>query len=226
VALSVLIAISLPPMKGHLHPDRPATAPLKLLTNVLKDSNQVNALFFMVLLMLSQFLLVPFISPSMVANVGLRESQLPYIYLVGGGLTIFTSPLVGRFTDRFGKLHVFTIAGFLMILPYWVISHLGPTPLPIALTVTTLFFVMGNGRFIPAMAMITSTVRSETRGSFMSLNSCVQMLSSGAASFIAGLIVQKSADGRLLHYNYVGYLAIAVTLISLWVGRKLKTVDV
>jgi MFS transporter, DHA1 family, inner membrane transport protein len=176
-------------------------------------------------MMLSQFLLIPFFSPSMVYNVGFAETDLPYIYFFGGGMTIFTSPIVGRMADRFGKARIFTIAAVLLLIPCLIITNLGPTPMWVALLATTMFFVCGNCRFIPAMAMITSTVKPATRGSFMSINSSVQSLASGTASLVGGLIVATGADGKLMHYNRLGYLSVGLSLIAIYLGRKLKPVD-
>jgi predicted MFS family arabinose efflux permease len=225
VLLSGLIIAKVPPMKKHLEGGRPEINPLKTLKVVTSNPNQLKALLFTILLMLSQFSLIPFISAYMVANVGFAESQLPWIYFIGGGLTIFTSPLVGRIADRVGKPKIFTIAGLLVTIPYFWLTHLGPSSVPFALMVTSLFFVIGNARFIPAMAMVTSTVRPETRGSFMSFNSSMQSLASGTAAFVSGAIVQKSASGALSNYNYVGYLAVGLSLLAVYVGRKLTSVE-
>jgi predicted MFS family arabinose efflux permease len=73
--------------------------------------------------------------------------------------------------------------------------------------------------------MVTSTVRPETRGSFMSFNSSVQSIASGTAAFVSGAIVQKSASGELLRYNHVGYLAVTLTLLAIYVGRRLTSVE-
>jgi predicted MFS family arabinose efflux permease len=221
--LAILIIFKVPTMSGHLTEGRPAINPTRTIKQVTSNRNQVLALCLTVLLFLSHFLLIPFISPSMVANVGFKESQLPWIYFIGGGLTIFTSPLVGRLADRLGKPKIYLVASVLLTIPYLWLTHLGPTSIPLALVVTTLFFMIGNARFIPAMAMVTATVKAETRGSFMSLNASVQQLASGTAAFISGLIVQKSASGELTHYNYVGYLACVLSFVALYVGMKLKS---
>jgi predicted MFS family arabinose efflux permease len=221
---TLLIVARVPELKGHLKNGYKSVNPIRMLASVAADQNQTRALMFMVLLMMSQFALIPFISQYMVANVGFREAQLPLIYLIGGGLTIFTSPLVGRLADRMGKPKVFRIAGFLVIIPYLLISNMPPVPIYYALTATSLFFIIGNARFIPAMAMITASVGTETRGSFMSLVSSVQSLSSGLATFIAGLVIHKSVESSaLIGYNLVGFGAVALSLVALYAGAKLAS---
>jgi MFS transporter, DHA1 family, inner membrane transport protein len=78
---------------------------------------------------------------------------------------------------------------------------------------------------IPSMSMVTSTVKAQNRGSFMSINSCVQQLSAGTASFISGVVITKAADGQLLNYEWVGYMAILFSLVSVFIAQKLRPVE-
>ncbi|MCU0794061.1 MAG: MFS transporter, partial [Opitutaceae bacterium] len=50
--------------------------------------------------------IIPFMAPSLVANVGLAENQLPWVYFFGGLATFASTPLIGWLTDRHDKLHV------------------------------------------------------------------------------------------------------------------------
>ena len=59
----------------------------------------------------------------------------------------------------------------------------------------------------------------------MSINSSVQQLASGLASFIAGLVIVESTSGELINYNLIGYGSIVLLVISLFVVRKLQVVD-
>jgi predicted MFS family arabinose efflux permease len=223
--ISTLIFIMVPSMKGHLKQKGNRPNPWEILKTIFTNSNQVMALFFMMLLMLGQFSIIPFISPYMVSNVGFTEGQLTYIYLIGGGLTIFTSPLIGRWADKYGKLNVFTVFACIVLVPLFLITNLPAVAIPLALLVTSLFFVCAGGRMIPASAMITATVKPHNRGSFMSINSSVQQLSSGMASLIASSIVKKGPTGALMNYSYVGYIAIAATVAAMFIARKLRVVD-
>jgi hypothetical protein len=51
-------------------------------------------------------------------------------------------------------------------------------------------------------------------------------LGSGAASFAGGLIVEKAADGTLLHYNWVGYMSIFFMVIGIILGKYVKPVEI
>ncbi len=223
--LSILAALKFPPMTAHMTSGHPRLSPAQLLGGISRDRNQLRALLLMVILMFTQFTLIPFLSPHMVSNVGFREDQLPWIYFVGGGLTIFTSPIVGRLADRFGKPRIFLLGGALVVLPALFLTHLGPTPVPVALCLTAMFFVFNNARFIPAMAMITSTVRPSTRGGFMSINSSVQSLAAATAALFAGMLVSRAPNGELIGFGTLGWISTAFSVAVLFVGRKIKPVD-
>jgi predicted MFS family arabinose efflux permease len=222
---SILLIASLyiiPSIKAHL--DLPRKSPKQLLT-ILRDSpNQQKALLFMFLLVMGQFSVIPFITPYMIRNVGLTQGTIPFIYLVGGGLTIFSSPLIGKLADKYGRQRIFVFGAAFSIIPLLIITNLVPIPIYFVLTITGIFFISITGRMIPAMSLMTSIVKPENRGSFMSMSSSVQQLSAGAAAFISGNIVIQGTSG-LQNYNYVGYLAVAATLVAIFMSYKLKTLE-
>lgn len=207
------------------HAESTRENPLQLLQRVSLDRNQQWALLLIVLMMLGQFSVIPFLSPSMVANVGFSEGSLAYIYLLGGFTTLFTGPWIGRLADRYGRLRVLSTFLVLSIVPTIWITHLGPSPMLMVLALTTSFFVVSGGRMIPVMAMMTAAVAPRYRGSFMSLQSAVQQISAGVASLLAGWILVENAQGQLLNYPIVGYLAAMMALLALVVARRIKVVD-
>jgi MFS family permease len=72
------------------------------------------------------------------------------------------------------------------------------------------------------MAMATAVAPMQVRGTFMSLGSSVQMLGSGLASLVAGLVITRTPAGQIEHYNIVGYFAVACGLVALWMAGHLK----
>jgi MFS family permease len=75
------------------------------------------------------------------------------------------------------------------------------------------------------MALITSSVASNQRGSFMSISSSVQSVSSGIAAFLAGLVVYESPVTRqLVNYNWVGIFSVLAVLVCIFLVRKIKPV--
>ncbi len=224
LALVIVVVIFLPPLRKHLETPH-TTSPIQDFLTVIKNPNQIRALLFMFCLVLGQFTVVPFISPALVANAGVLESQLQYIYLVGGFCTFFSSPLIGRLSDKFGKRKVFYYGVMISLLPIYIITHQGPAPLYMILPFSALLFVAMGGRMIPAMALVTSTVKPEHRGTFMSLNSAVQQFSSAIASYLAGLIIVKNVGGQLENYDIVGMIAMFFSVIAVYLIRKIKIVS-
>lgn len=220
----LLAGISLfPPIKSHLVTARQeGFHPWKVLQPVLRNKKHQLAFLLMSLMMFGGFTIIPFISPYLVLNAGLNEANLPLIYLFGGGFTFFTSPWVGRQADKYGKPKVFKTAAILSIFPVLAITLLPQVPLYVILTVVVVFFITVNGRVVPAMAMVTGAAEPQLRGRFMSVNSAVQQLSSGVASYAAGLIIVTKPDGKLEGYWIVGLIAILAVLVATWVAPKLE----
>jgi predicted MFS family arabinose efflux permease len=215
----------IPNITDHLKNDLVRPNPMVVIRRVTGNSNQMRAITLSVMIMFGQFMIIPFLSAYTVANIGFTEMQLTYVYMAGGAFTIFTSPWVGKLSDRYGKLRIFTIFMVLNVIPIAVITNLGVTPIPFVLMISTMFFVTSNGRYVPAAAIITGTARPENRGSFLSFNSAIQQIATGFASLIAGIIIGENAAGELTNYNVVGYIAIVFSLLCIPIARRVKIVS-
>lgn len=223
--IQIGLQVFVPAMNSHIQSRNDRPNPLKVLVNLSRNINQRRALFLMSMLMFSQFTLIPFIAPYMELNVGFTRDQVNLIYLFGGLCAVFTAPLVGRLADRIGRLKVFLLFAAFTLIPVLLITHMGMIGVPLALIVTSSFFIAVNGRVVPAMAIITSTTEPQSRGSFMSFNSSVQQLSAGLAAYIAGSIVTKNPDGSLGHYSTVGWIAFAAGLVCMYAATRIKPVE-
>jgi len=213
----------LPPLDANVSssPRRNAVAQLRAIFGV---RNQLTAFAFIIALMLSVFLVVPFVAPYNVANVGIAEAELPYIYFAGGLTTLFTAQVFGYLADRYGKKRVFSVLAVISIVPILVMTHLPRVPLAWVLASTVLSFVFIPGRFGPAMALITGSVSPRLRGSFMSFNASIQQLASGVAVYIAGLIIGRAGDGTLTRYGWVGWLSVGFTLLAILLARRIHVI--
>ena len=205
----------LPPMDAHLNNNEGRINPISLIKEVGKHKNQLLALGLTASLMFGHFLIVPFLNPFMEFNLGFSKLQTPMMYMVGGALTLITSPFIGRLADKIGKHKLFVIMALISIIPVALITNLPVMPFYLVLCITGFWFVISSGRMIPAQAMVSNVVSSERRGSFMSFNSAVQQIFMGFASITAGFIVVKNADNSIQNYEITGYITIAVTLLSL-----------
>ncbi len=228
--LSALILIGmffiLPVMRGHIH-ENLAVKALKPkaweeMKTIAGQANHWKAFALTVMMTMAGFMIIPYISPSLVSNVGVSNERLPLVYLCGGAVTFFSARWIGRLSDRIGLLPVFTTVSLVAILPILAISNLPHVPLWVALAITTCFMVFTSGRFIPGMAMVTNSVEGRYRGGFMSINSALQQFASGVAAVIAAALVSRAGDGRLLHYGWVGALGSASILVSIYLAKKLK----
>lgn len=223
-AILVAAYFILPSMRGHL--DRSGReSPWREMKGILGRVNHWRAFALTVVMTLAGFLVIPYISPSLVSNVGLSNEQLPLLYFFGGAATFFTMRWFGKIGDRYGLRRVFIPASLMTILPILAISNLPVVPLWAALSITTLFMVFSSGRMVPGMAMVIASVEPRYRGGFMSINSALQQFASGLAAMIAGMIIVQSPNGRLLRYGWVGALGAISILISIYLASRLKVED-
>lgn len=225
VLLVGLIILLIPPLRFHLSKDGQRVGPLKVLQNIINDNNQLRALSFGIILMLGHFTIIPFIAPYMQLNVGFSDQDVTYIYLCGGVVSAIMLPTFGIIADRLGNVQVFTIASFFALLSIFAITNLGPVSMIIALFVTTSFFLVASGRSVPAMTMVTSVVKPENRGSFMSIRASANELALALSSFLAGLIVTENPDGSLGNYELVGYFTIFMSVVAIAMAWRLKAVS-
>ena len=89
-----------------------------------------------------------------------------------------------------------------------------------------LFFISAGARMIPANTLVSAAANSSHRGSFMSILGCVQSISMAFGSWFSGMIITKNpTNGHLEHYEIVGYVSIAVGLLSLYFIHQIKHLD-
>lgn len=219
-AITMMAVRVLPTMRDHMARER--GRPWTDMMAVVGRGNHWLAFGLTIVMTMAGFMIIPYLSPSLVSNVGVGNDQLPLIYLFGGAATFFSMRYIGRISDRLGLLRVFTWVSVIAVFPILIISHLPAVPLWVALMLTTCFMVFTSGRFIPGMAMVTNSVETRYRGSFMSLNSAFQQFASGFASLIAGAIIVSGPDGRLDHYGTVGVIGACCIGVSLVLAKNLK----
>ena len=195
---------------------------LQTLEKIFLNKRYRIALALSGLLMLGHFLLVPFLTPFMEFNVGFSKDQIQYIYIVGGILTLISAPISGKIADNIGKLKVYIWSAILSLIPVFLITHMPAIAFYYVLVVTGFWFLTSNSRGISAAAMVSNVVPPQLRGSFMSFNSSMQQLFTGLASTITGfIIVSDDITHKIMHYNWAGYLSMAILLICIYLGIKL-----
>lgn len=225
-ALSLVVlggaARLVPPLDKHLAAQPPSLAQvLPNLVALFTNPRHLNAFALTLMLMVSQMLVIPFISPVLVANHGIDPAQLSWMYMAGGVAAFFTSRLVGRLADRHGKHRVYRVAVALSLLPVLFMTHL---PAAVGFVGMLLFFpffmVSMNGRVVPLQALQTTVPQPAQRGAFLSANSAVMSLGTGLGAWLGGLLLSTGARGQIAGYGTVGWIAAALALATaLWVGR-------
>lgn len=216
----------LPALRGHIHRGEPVSLARRTV-EMFGHANHLRAFALTVAVMFGGFTVIPFISVYLVRNAGISQSELKWIFVSGGLLTLFGAPMIGRAADHFGKLPVFRVVASAAMVMLIAITNLPHVSILVAASVFGLLMLCNAGRMVPAMAMVTASVEPSKRGGFMSANAAVQHLAAGvAADFAGSWILGKAADGSLLHFDRVGYFAAACTLLSLWLAGHLRPAKV
>ncbi len=212
--VGVVIHAGLRPVDAHLkqHPDQ---SPLHHLLHTLSDRRYLQGFATTGLLSVGGFMLMPFVSAFNVNNVGVSLAQLPLIYLVTGLVSAVAGPLIGRASDAWGKFRVFAFGCALTIAMVLIYTHLGITPLWLLIAIMVIMNIGIFSRMISSSALISAIPAAADRGAYMSISSSLQQVAGGVASAIAGLIVVETSSGALLHFDTLGYILVATTLITL-----------
>jgi predicted MFS family arabinose efflux permease len=161
------------------------------------------------------FMLMPFGSAYTVHNLGIDILHLPTIYLVSGLFSIFTGPMVGRASDAFGKYPTFMFGSAVSVIMVLIYTHLGQVTLTTVIIVNVLMFVGIFSGMIPSRALISAIPEPSQRGSFSAVSASLQQLSGGIGSVLAAAIIAENPDGTLRHFDWLGYVVVTTSIVSL-----------
>jgi predicted MFS family arabinose efflux permease len=212
----------IPSVRGHMQSGANKGQAFK---ELLRDANAGRAIVFMAIMVLGHFSIIPLLSAHLVGDLGLPEKFLSLVYVIGGIASVVTAPYVGRLADRHGRQRIFTYMVFAASLVILAIANAGVLPVWGTLVLAGLFFTFASGRFVPGQAIVTLAVPSSRRGAFLSLTSCARDLASGISSTLGGWIVTKQPNGHLVHFNYLGWIAVAAGLLSIVLARTVRIND-
>ena len=210
-----------PNVTGHLSNPILLKGRIENFINIFSDPTQVTALAFSFILIMGHFLIIPLFNPYMVYNVGVPQDDTPLIYLFGGISSLITAQLVGKLSDKYGKRQIFVLAAIASVIFILMLTNLPRIPVYLVLIIFSIWFSTATARTVPGQAMTTQAVSAKTRGSFMSLNSCMQSLGTGFAGLISGWLTFSDANFAIHHYNYLGYLSVALILICIALATRL-----
>lgn len=214
----------LPPAGMALAPQRGIRKVVDPFVRIFSDANQRAALLFTMTLMLGHFTIIPFIAPYMQINIGFEDKQVSLIYLIGGLLTVVLLPFFGKLSDRYGRMLVFATASAFALASIFALTNLDTDSVYVALLTTSSFFVVASGRSVPATTMITSVVRPENRGGFMSIRQSINEMALFFSTVIAGFIITEGPDGKLEHYEWLGYFTMLMSVIAVWAASRIRAI--
>ena len=214
LVVGMLIVLYMKPIDLHLTLQTRTNA-FTHLARTISHSDYFRAFVATTLLATGGFMLMPFASAYSVNNLGLLITQLPLLYMVTGVFSMVAGPFIGKLTDSAGKFAVFFYGTVLSILIVMVYCHLGVTPLWGVMIVSVLMFTGVSSRMISSQALLSAVPEPRDRGAFMSVNSSVQQISGGIATFIAGLIIYQRPDGYLENYDVLGYVVSGVMVVTI-----------
>lgn len=215
----VLASVALPPIQTAVHDHQP----LRQMREILSHGIHLRAFAVGAVLVMAGGVLIPFLAPSFISNVGLDEKvELPIAYAVGGIATAISTPVVGWLSDRMDRLRLLAFMSAAAVLVVLGITRLGPSSVASASAMMALFMVTMSGRFTPAMTMITNAVQARYRGGFMSVNAALQQAASGSASILAGYFITREASGRLGGMPVLGYVSVGFFILTVMLAARLR----
>ncbi|MET3108385.1 putative MFS family arabinose efflux permease [Oxalobacteraceae bacterium GrIS 2.11] len=209
----LVVAWNMKPVNAHLTIAQ-EHSPWMHLYHTVTEPRYLLAFLATSLLTTGGFMLMPFSSAFVVNNLGVSFHDLPTVYLVTGICTIFFGPLIGKAADKFGKFNIFTIGTVMSIIMVLVYTNLQSIPLIGLIIVNVLLFSGIFSRMIPFQAMMSTVPSAVQRGSFSAISSSIQQLSGGVASVVAGHLVSFGADGKLQHFNVLGYVIVGTSVVA------------
>ncbi len=168
------------------------------------------------LLSLGGFMLMPFSAAFLVYNIKITEAQLPLVFMFTGICTMIAGPLIGKFTDQFGKYRMFTFGTIVSIIMVYIYTNMIEMPMYQVIIINCILFIGITSRMISGSALMTAVPEAQDRGAFMGINSSIQQIAGGIASLFAGFIVVQSANQSLQHFNWLGYVVIVTMIVCLW----------
>jgi len=221
----VALIVWIPPVKSHLKKGLSKKIDLGYAKEVLSDKNQLLALLLAFLLVFGHQVVITFIVPYFEKNIGFDKHIKLLMYAIGGIATVIASPIIGKICDKRGNFPSFVVLLLLSFIPIWLSTNITHANIYVAFFICVLFFIFAAGRIIPAYTIMSGATTPEKRGGFMSMRSAFLELGTGVASIVCGVVVTITPDGKVQHFNYVGYISIVAGLLALLVASRVKIVS-
>ena len=192
---------------------------LQQYSTTVKNKDYRIAYFMVAVLSFSMFLLIPYLAPFAVSNMGVAVTDIKYMYFTGGAFTVVTARIFGVWTDDYGARKMFFILAVLSALPITLYTTSGAASFWRYIFLGTLFMTIIAGRMVPFMTMVSAVPSMNERGAFMSIFNAIRSLSTALAAYLAGLfLVQNEETEVFLNFHHLGFIAVGLTAMILVVA--------
>lgn len=221
LASAILITglIVMKPVNAHLKLQRENA--FKHLWNTISNKEYRIGFMATAFMSLGGYLMMPWGSTYSVNNIGIAQTDLPFLFMIVGVATFAIMPVVGVLSDRIDKFKIFVIASISMVIAVVVYTNLPQVSLTVLIFVNV-FMMMGiMARMVPSQALTASIPSMKDRGAFMSINSSLQQMAGGVAALIGGSIVlQKNTASPLERFDLLGFVVIVVILTNIFLTYR------
>ena len=211
----VLSSFIFPSLSSHIQPTN-ALENLKRLFSLFFKKDYLKSYSLVFFNVFTIFTMIPYLSPYAVKNIGILETELKYMYLVGGLFTVITARIIGKLTDKKGAFNIMAGLIILSVFPIYLYSHAKIMPLYLFIAMATFFMTVVSGRMIPLMTMLSEIADSKDRGTFMGLLNALRGLGSALATLFAGFFIIENSNGKLEGFDTIGIISISVSLILIF----------
>ena len=208
------------PYYPALRSDKPLSARVNDIKQMVSSRLVLGSYAIMALAMFAGFMIIPNISSHVQLNWGYPRDYISLLYLAGGAVSFFSMRVAGGLIDRMSPTLVISMFTALLIITIAAGFVFYPNIIPVPV-IFVLFMVCMSGRTVCAQTLTSKVPKPQERGAYMSVQSSVTHFSSASGAYLSSLILQEE-NGKLLHVDTLGYIAIVLALILPFVYGKVE----
>lgn len=179
---------------------------------LLKRAEVRAVAFSYVLMFLSISVFVVYLPTWLEQTFGVSGTAIASLFFVGGIANVITGPIAGKISDRIGRKKIIIISclglSMVMIITTYVITDFW-----IAYVIFFAIMVLIAMRISPFQALSTQLIKSDNRGSLMSLLVAIGQVGYGVGGSVAGPFYVKSG---YVSNTVVGAVMILIMAYVVW----------
>ena len=165
-----------------------------------------------VVMFLSVSVYVVYLPTWLEETFGVSGTAIASLFFVGGIANVITGPIAGRISDRIGRKSIIIISclglSFVMLITTYVITDFW-----IAYIIFFVTMVLIAMRISPFQALSTQLIKSDNRGSLMSLLVAIGQVGYGVGGSLAGPFYVESG---YVSNTFIGTIMILVMAYIVW----------